>query len=57
MVKMINEHVDDKCPAENKNAAKIHKGTSLAHNLPFSLQWEGVSTAEHDPLLLHSQQS
>lgn len=48
---MINEHVDDKCPAEDKNSAKIQKGTSLAHNLPFPLQREGVSTAEHGPLL------
>lgn len=51
MVEMINEHVDDKCPAKDKNSAKIHKGTSLAHNLPFPLQREGVSTAEHGPLL------
>lgn len=51
MVKMINEHVDDKCSAEDKSTARIHKGPSLAHNLPFSLQREGVSTAEHSPLL------
>lgn len=47
---MINEHGDDKFPAKDKSAVKIHKGTLPAHNPPFSQQ-KGASAAEHGSFL------